>query len=136
MLPVAGGVLMGLSAGGVLLLTGHLPGVSSLIAGIVGLDRHELGWRLAFVLGLVAGGAILALVNPAAIPAAVIPWPRAIVAAMLVGIGARLAGGCTSGHGLLGVGRLSWRSMVATITFMAAGMLTVVIARHVMGVLR
>ena len=124
---------MGLSAGGVLLLTGHLPGVSGLVAGIVGHDRHEMGWRLAFVIGLVAGGALLAAVYPEAIPAAIIPWPRAIAAAVLVGTGARLAGGCTSGHGLLGVGRLSWRSLVATITFMAAGMITIVVARHVIG---
>ncbi len=124
---------MGLSAGGVLLLTGHLPGVSGLLAGIVGPDRREFGWRLAFVLGLVAGGATLAAAYPAAIPATIIPWPRAIAAGMLVGIGARVAGGCTSGHGLFGVGRLSWRSMVATMTFMAAGMIAVAIGRHWIG---
>lgn len=133
MLPVAGGVLMGLAAGLVLLLTGRLPGVSGLLASVLGADRRDTGWRLAFVLGLVAGGCLLSIAYAPAIPDETAPWTRMVLAGALVGIGAQFAGGCTSGHGLLGVGRLSWRSMVATMVFMAAGMVTVTVVRHWLG---
>ena len=132
-LPVAGGVLMGSAAGLVLILNGRLAGVSGLLASLVGPDRRDSGWRLAFVAGLVAGGVVLAAVYRPAIPTDTPPIARMIVAGVLVGLGARYAEGCTSGHGLLGVGRLSWRSMVATAVFMGAGMLTVTIARRWMG---
>jgi uncharacterized membrane protein YedE/YeeE len=129
-LPVLGGVLMGVASGLVLLVNGRLPGVSGLLASLVGPDRSELAWRAAFVAGLVTGGAVLVAVRPAAIPIEAPPLAVMLVAGALVGAGARYAGGCTSGHGLLGVGRLSGRSMVATLVFMGAGMVTVTLVRH------
>jgi uncharacterized membrane protein YedE/YeeE len=132
-LPVAGGVLMGIGAGLVLIVNGRLAGVSGLLASLIAGDRRDLPWRAAFVAGLVAGGAVLAAVYRPAIPVDTPPLARMILAGALVGAGARYAGGCTSGHGLLGVGRLSWRSIVATMVFMGAGVLTVTIARHWLG---
>jgi len=131
--PITGGVLMGIGAGLVLIVNGRVVGVSGLVASLVGVDHRDLPWRAAFVAGLVAGGAVLASVYRPAIPVDTPPLAQMIVAGVLVGAGARYGGGCTSGHGLLGVGRLSWRSIVATMVFMATGMVTVAIARHWFG---
>lgn len=127
--------MMGLSAGVFLILNGRLAGVSGLLASLVGTDHREVDWRASFVVGLVGGGALLALVYPAAIPVETPSMARMLAGGVLVGVGARYAGGCTSGHGLLGVGRLSGRSMVATAVFMGTGMLTVTALRHWMGAL-
>jgi uncharacterized protein len=133
LIPVVGGVLMGGAAGSVLLVTGRLPGVSGILAGVLHPDRGETHWRAAFLLGLVTGGALLAAVYPTALPHQTAPLAVMVPAALLVAVGARVSGGCTSGHGLLGMGRLSWRSTVATMVFMAAGMITVTAARHWLG---
>jgi uncharacterized protein len=133
---VAGGALIGLSAGAFLLLTGRIAGVSGIVAGLVRPRPRETAWRAFFVAGLVTGGFLLAALVPASLPGApAVPMGQMLVAGLLVGLGARVSGGCTSGHGVCGVGRLSPRSVAATVLFMALGMATVWVARHGVGAL-
>ena len=123
-----GGALIGLAATIYLLATGRVAGVSGILAGAVG-EGAARGERIAFLAGLVAAGLIAAAVSS---PAAATPYPTPvlIVAGVLVGFGTRLGGGCTSGHGVCGVSRLSRASLVATATFIATGAATVAIANH------
>lgn len=130
--PLLGGALIGIAAAGLLLLTGKTAGVSGIVDGVLRGEKGEWGWKAAFVLGLVAGGVVLRLVLPESLPTtAPRALPLVIVGALLVGFGARLGGGCTSGHGVCGIGRLSRRSLVGTLVFMAAGALTVFVLRSV-----
>jgi uncharacterized protein len=135
---LAGGALIGLAAAALLVMTGRIAGVSGILGGLVrqapGAPAADRRWRLAFFIGLLVGGAALRLVHPEAFGAAL---PRStltlIVAGLLVGFGSRLGGGCTSGHGVCGVGRFSKRSIVATLVFMATGALTVFVVRRFFG---
>jgi len=124
--PLAGGALIGLAAGGLLLLTGKTAGVSGILEGVLRKEREEWIWKGVFLLGLVAGGLALRFVKPETLAQAA---PRSLlliaVGGVLVGFGARLSGGCTSGHGVCGIGRLSRRGLVGTLLFMAAGAATV-----------
>src|SRR5690242_17133534 len=119
---LAGGVLIGLAAALLLLTHGRIAGISGIVAGALGAGEGERGWRVLFLAGFVAGGLVAARVAPHTFAA-----PRdvsavvLVVAGLLVGYGTRLGSGCTSGHGLCGLGRLSWRSLIATVTFMATG---------------
>jgi uncharacterized membrane protein YedE/YeeE len=128
-----GGVLVGLGAALLLLLNGRVAGVSGILAGLLRPDRRETPWRAAFILGLVATplayGAVTQLpsITIAAAPATL------VAAGFLVGIGTRYGAGCTSGHGICGLSRLSPRSLVATLAFMAAGFATVYVTRHLLG---
>lgn len=134
LLALLGGALLGLAAGGLLLVSGRLAGVSGIIGGLVSGRSRGLGWRFAFLLGLVAGGAVLLLVYPAAYPTELDrSLPALAVAGLMVGFGARLGSGCTSGHGVCGVGQLSKRSIVATVTFMATGALSVLVVTRLFG---
>ena len=127
-----GGVLIGCAAGLFLILNGRIAGISGIVAGIL-VPKEGVPWRLAFVAGLLAGGLGLSLFYPAAFPSEVDSDKlKLIVAGLLVGVGTRLGGGCTSGHGVCGIPRMSGRSFVATLSFMAAGMATV----FIVGVLR
>jgi len=133
---LAGGVLIGLAAAAFLLLSGRVAGVSGIVAGLLARPTADTAWRALFVAGLVSGGVLLpALVADsfrgldAATPA------RLAAAGLLVGFGARLGNGCTSGHGVCGVSRLAPRSLVATATFMTTGALTVFVVRHLLRVL-
>jgi uncharacterized membrane protein YedE/YeeE len=133
-----GGGLIGAAASALLLLNGRIAGISGILAGLIAPRRAETGWRLAFVLGLVAGGGVLLFAYPAAFPTASPapgPWSfgRLAVAGVLVGVGTRIGNGCTSGHGVCGLARRSPRSLAATLTFMAAGALAVFVARHLLG---
>lgn len=121
--PLAGGALIGLASAGVLLFEGRIAGISGMLAGVLSPESTaERGIPLAFVLGLVAGGLAAFMVSPGAFGPPMLRSPLALVAAgLLVGVGTRVGGGCTSGHGICGIGRLSRRSIVATITFMATG---------------
>lgn len=133
---LAGGALIGLSA--VLLLTtlGRLAGVSSIVRGLLVRSDGGRAWRIAFLTGLVAGaGAVYALAGAAPSSAHPLPTGGLILAGLLVGFGTSLARGCTSGHGVCGLGRLSGRSFVATVTFLVFGIVTTFVARHVLGVL-
>lgn len=128
-----GGACIGLAAFLLLVTTGRVAGVSGIASGLVPPARGDAGWRLAFVAGLVGGGLVLARfvpVGPVGAPAA----PAMLAAAgLLVGFGTRLGGGCTSGHGVCGVAALRWRSIVATAVFMATGIATVAVLRHLVG---
>jgi uncharacterized membrane protein YedE/YeeE len=132
--PLAGGALIGLAASGLLLFNGRILGVTGIFAGILRPHAGDRGWRLAFVAGLLAGGFVLIAAHFPTFPATTghSAWWMA-GAGLLVGYGTRLANGCTSGHGVCGISRLSRRSIVATITFISAGAATVYIVRHVVG---
>lgn len=129
-----GGVIIGLAAALFVLVNGRVAGISGILGGLIGSKSGDRAWRLAFLGGLVAAPLIFSAV--AARPAVVIDadFPVLIVAGLLVGLGTRFAGGCTSGHGVCGLSRLSPRSLVATLSFMAAGFATVYVARHLIGV--
>ncbi len=128
-----GGALIGLAVsllyGGI----GRVAGVTGVIAGLSDPDRADVLWRGLFLAGLVAGGLGLLLVAPGSLGAVQRSLPILAAAGLLVGYGARLGGGCTSGHGVCGVSRLSLRSLVATAVFMATGAVVVFITRHLLG---
>jgi uncharacterized membrane protein YfcA len=128
---LVGGVLIGLAAALLWLLGGRISGVSGIVGGLfsAAARRGERRWRGGFVLGLVIGGAVMSRLAPSTFALSPTSLPLVVVAGALVGIGTTLANGCTSGHGVCGVSRLSRRSIAATITFMGAGMATVVLMR-------
>jgi uncharacterized membrane protein YedE/YeeE len=129
-----GGILIGLSASLLLLLHGRIAGISSIVGESLKAPRDDFAWRLLFLAGLVGGGAIAAFMVPAAFPATLSASPRLlVVSGLLVGIGTRLGKGCTSGHGVCGLGRLSKRSLVATAVFMMTAAVTVFVFRHLLG---
>ena len=126
-----GGLLIGLAVALMLLLNGRVAGISGILGGLLTLRTGETFWRAAFVAGLVLGA--LAYVSAADVPVAVVaPLPAVVAGGLLVGFGTRLGSGCTSGHGLCGVARLSRRSVAATATFFGVAMLTVFLTRHVL----
>lgn len=130
---LAGGVLIGISAGLMMLLNGRIAGISGILGGLLRPVAGELSWRLAFLAGLVAAPAAYALV--ATLPPVTVAagYPVLVAAGLLVGAGTRFGAGCTSGHGVCGLSRLSWPSLVATLCFMATGFATVLVVRHVLG---
>jgi uncharacterized protein len=127
---LAGGLLIGVAAAMLLLLSGRIAGISGIVGGLLAPRRGEIAWRLAFVAGLLAaplafllsGGALTARIDAG--------FATLVAAGLLVGVGTTYASGCTSGHGVCGLSRLSPRSLVATAAFMLAGMLTVFVVRH------
>lgn len=123
-LALAGGLLIGLATALLMFWNGRTLGVSGILAGVVRPTRQEWPWRASFLLGMLSGGVVLALGWPALFDNQAVRSPAAVVVAgLLVGVGTRLGGGCTSGHGLCGLGIASRRSLVAVVTFMAAGAL-------------
>lgn len=128
--PLGGGALIGLAAAALLLLGGRVAGISGILAGAIS-GARERAWRIAFVVGLILAGVIAARVLPDAASAPPRTLFVVLVAGLLVGVGTRVGGGCTSGHGVCGIGRLSKRSLVATLAFMATGALTAFGARVV-----
>ena len=127
---LAGGVLIGLAAAAFILLNGRIAGISGILGGLLRPARGDVAWRVAFLAGL--AGAPLAYGLFAALPDARIDagFPALAAAGLLVGLGTRYGAGCTSGHGVCGLSRLSPRSLVATLSFMAAGFVTVYAIRH------
>jgi uncharacterized membrane protein YedE/YeeE len=129
-----GGALIGLSAVLLMVLTGRIAGISGIFAGVLPTGWSDHPWRLAFLAGLVAapllGGLIGHGLRTPTMPAS---WAVIVVAGVLVGFGTRLGGGCTSGHGVCGIARLSKRSIVATVVFLAVAIAVVAIQRHVVG---
>jgi uncharacterized membrane protein YedE/YeeE len=125
-----GGALIGAAAASLLLLNGRIAGVSGIAGGLLRPERGEVAWRAAFVAGLVFAPAAYGLFTR--LPATTIEagYPVLLLAGLLVGAGTRFGSGCTSGHGVCGISRLSPRSLVATAAFMAAGFVTVFIVRH------
>ena len=131
MLALAGGVLIGLSATLLLWLDGRVAGVSGLFNGVLFPAPGDVTWRLAFLVGLVAAaGLYMAFVPGAPVPRGDFPRVGLVVAGVLVGFGTRMGNGCTSGHGVCGLGRLSTRSLVAVVTFMATAIATTFVVRH------
>lgn len=125
---LAGGLLIGLAAVALFGLLGRIAGISGILGGVLTPETPaESSWRLAFLAGLLVAGGLAA---PVPAMTAGTSMPLLIVAGLLVGFGTRLGSGCTSGHGVCGLGRLSWRSLVATLVFMASGVLTVLLLRH------
>ena len=131
---MAGGVLIGIAAAMFVLLNGRIAGISGVLGGLLRPVRGDSAWRMAFVLGLV--GAPLVYLLFAALPRPQIDagYGALILAGLLVGIGTRYGSGCTSGHGVCGLSRLSPRSLVATAAFMGAGFVTVFVTRHLLGI--
>jgi uncharacterized protein len=128
-----GGALIGLAAGLLMLGVGRIAGISGIAGGLLGAPAGERPWRLAFLAGLLGGPPIaVAMGAPAPGPIAA-GWPLVIIGGLLVGFGTRLGSGCTSGHGVCGIARLSPRSLVATLAFMGAGFAIVFVLRHVLG---
>lgn len=129
-MPLLGGLLIGLAAALLLLFNGRIAGISGIMGGMLTPQAGDMGWRASMVGGLLAGGLLLLLLLPSAFPtASVRPLPLVMVGGLLVGFGTRLGSGCTSGHGVCGMGRLSVRSLAATLTFILTGAVTVLITR-------
>ena len=131
---LAGGVLIGLAAAMFVLLNGRIAGISGVLGGLLTPSRGDVAWRVAFVLGIVVAPWAYSIVAA---------WPQPqidagdgalVVAGLLVGIGTRYGSGCTSGHGVCGLSRLSPRSLAATAAFMGAGFATVYVIRHLSGI--
>ena len=130
---LAGGLLIGVAAAMFLLFNGRIAGISGILGGLLRPAAGDIGWRIAFVAGLLGAPVvygIAARLPPVHVDASV---TTLVVAGLLVGAGTRYGSGCTSGHGVCGLSRLSPRSMVATAAFMLAGFVTVFIMRHLIG---
>jgi len=128
-----GGMIIGAAVAIFVLVNGRIAGISGIVGGLLRPAAGDVAWRLAFVAGLMAAPILYALV--ATLPPVMIEasYPALIVAGLLVGAGTRYGAGCTSGHGVCGISRVSPRSLVATLSFMAAGFATVYVVRHSIG---
>ena len=121
----SGGVMIGFAVILMWLFLGHITGISGIIGGIVMPEKGQVSWRVIFVLSLVTGGAIYPFLWGRDLAVTLdYSWPVYLVAGLLVGVGTRMGSGCTSGHGICGLARLSNRSIVATVTFIATAALT------------
>ena len=128
-----GGLLIGLAATMLLLLNGRLSGISGIVGGLLAPKSSDVGWRVAFVVGLLVGAFAYVLATGSALAVTMqASVPGLVVAGLLVGFGTRLGSGCTSGHGVCGIARLSKRSIVATSVFFVVAMLTVFLTHHVL----
>jgi len=128
---LAGGALIGLAASAFVLLLGKIAGVSGVLSGLLPPRRNDAGWRLAFLIGLFAALPIAGFLGASAAPQYLETDGLLALAGLLVGFGSRLGSGCTSGHGVCGLSRLSLRSLVATSLFMLTGFAVVFVRRHV-----
>jgi len=130
---LAGGILIGVATALFILLNGRIAGITGIIGGLFTSRIHDAGWRLAFILGLIAAPLAWQLFSQ--LPAIQIDASYGLlaIAGLIVGISTRYGSGCTSGHGVCGISRLSPRSIVATLAFMGTGFLTVFVVRHLLG---
>ena len=133
-LSLGGGILIGLAALGGFLLFGRVLGMTGILANTLRFDFGEAGWRPMFLIGLVLGPLVLSWVMPSPHGFQAPGVVALIVGGLLVGYGTRVGSGCTSGHGICGISRLSKRSIVAVCTFMATAFVTVFVTRHLLGV--
>jgi uncharacterized membrane protein YedE/YeeE len=125
-----GGVLIGIAAAVLVFFNGRIAGISGIVAGILHPRYPDTGWRMAFVAGLVAAPIVYLVIGRAPMIDIDASYPLLVGAGLLVGIGTRYGAGCTSGHGVCGISRLSPRSMIATVVFIGFGMVTVFVMRH------
>jgi uncharacterized protein len=130
---LGGGVLIGIAAAWLILVDGRILGASGILAGLIAPLRGDWLWRLGLIAGLIASPILARLLFGSGGGVIAAPLPILLLGGLLVGFGARLGNGCTSGHGVCGLARLSPRSAVATGVFMAAAFLTVFITRHIFG---
>ena len=133
---LGGGILLGIASAMFVLLNGRILGISGILGGLLAPRRGDIGGRFAFLLGMGAAPMVFgAVMPPELLPAVRIDASEPVIAlaGVLVGLGTRYGSGCTSGHGVCGLSRLSPRSLVATCCFMAAGFVTVFVLRHVLG---
>lgn len=129
-----GGGLIGLAAIGLLLFNGRIAGISGIMGGVLHPVPHDTLWRAVFLAGLLSGALLISWFHPAAMAVRVdAAMPVVVLGGLLVGFGTRLGGGCTSGHGVCGVGRLAPRSLVASAIFFTCAVATVYVTRHVLG---
>ena len=129
---LAGGILLGIASAAFILVNGRVLGISGILGGLLVPKRSDTSWRVFFLLGMVLAPATLALLAPGLVSAPRIEAGNVAIAAagLLVGLGTRYGSGCTSGHGVCGLSRLSPRSLVATLAFMASGFAMVYVVRH------
>lgn len=131
---LVGGMLIGVASVLMLWGAGRITGISGIFGGLLTPAQGDTAWRAAFIAGLVVGGLLWPLLSGDPLPIDLqASWPIMLVGGLLVGFGTRLGSGCTSGHGVCGIGRLSPRSLVAVVTFMLAAGLTTYAKRHVFG---
>ena len=129
---LVGGILIGIASAMLVLLNGRIAGISGIVGGLIRPTSGEISWRVAFLVGMIASPlaySVFTRLPPVMIGA---PQPELIVAGLLVGLGTRYGAGCTSGHGVCGIARLSRRSILATLLFMAAGAILVFLVRHLL----
>ena len=134
-LSLAGGALIGISASILMYLNGRIAGISGIVSGVFSASSiTEKAWRLAFVIGLIIGGAIYMHFFPITIaPREFISTELLIVGGLVIGFGTAMGSGCTSGHGICGISRFSLRSLVATATFLLSGIVTVYVFKQIVG---
>jgi uncharacterized membrane protein YedE/YeeE len=128
-----GGIVLGLASAIFILFNGRILGISGILGGLLSPRRGDIGWRIFFLLGMAAAPAVFAWLAPAGVisaPRIDASYALIVAAGLLVGLGTRYGSGCTSGHGVCGLSRLSPRSLVATLTFMGAGFAMVFVVRH------
>ena len=131
---LVGGLLLGVASVGLMLFNGRVLGVSGILGGALPPASNDVGWRWFFIAGMALVGSLIAFAHPSAFAITVVRSPAAcVIAGMLVGVGTQLGNGCTSGHGICGIGRLSKRSIVATLAFMLTGAISVYFVEHVLG---
>ena len=131
---ISGGVMLGIASALFILLNGRIAGICGLLGGLYRPQRNDIGWRVAFIVGLILAPLAWATVNT--LPNINIEASNSLLAisGLIVGISTRYGSGCTSGHGVCGISRLSPRSIIATLAFMGTGFLTVFIVRHVLAI--
>ena len=132
--PIVGGILIGLGASALMLFNGKIAGVSGIFGGLLTPKAGDFAWRAALIAGIIVGGTLLFLIRPEMFGVGVErSAPLLLLGGLLVGFGARLGSGCTSGHGVCGIARLGPRSIVATLTFIATGAVAAYVVNHVFG---
>lgn len=130
----AGGLLIGAASLLLLLFSGRIAGISGIMSGLIKAPRNDFFWRSAFLIGIVIGSFLFHQIKPEFFQARTnFPFGYLVMGGFLVGLGTRMGNGCTSGHAVCGIARLSLRSLVATVVFMTAGFITVFIVRHLLG---
>lgn len=130
---LSGGILLGLASSLFILVNGRILGISGILGGLLRPVKGDAGWRIAFIAGMLAAPLLWLAFAGASSPRIDAGWGTVIVAGLMVGAGTRFGAGCTSGHGVCGLSRLSPRSLIATLAFMGAGFVTVFLARHALG---